>query len=197
VVVFVVSLAVFPKSWVHPDTAFPLLNHGSSYALEPWRPVTSLFTNINSAFMLCNAFVLAHFIHHMEEYRKARLFGAFVSAALGAFAAGIAYPKEYLCHGFAITWLLGLNAAMDASGVRKHRLFGAGVAVACVVISITRYLEIFSLIVSLLFYVAHEGVLIGDYPRTSAASFLLGEAALVVLYGTRTALPMRWLAPQL
>jgi hypothetical protein len=197
VVVFIVSLAIFPNSWRGPDTAFPLLNHGASYAHQPWRPVTSLFTHVNSAFLMFNVFALASFIKHMEEYRTARLYGACVSAIMGAFAAGIAYPAGYFCNGFTTTWLLGLNAAMDPSTARNYRLVGGGVAVGCLCISITRYLEMLSLIVSLVFFVAHEGVLMGNHPRASAAAFMLGAAALAALCGTHTAVPVRMLAPQI
>ena len=116
---------------------------------------------------------------------------------MGAFAAGIAYPTIYFCNGFTTTWLLGLNAALDLSAAQKHRLIGACVAAGCLCISITRYLEILSLIVSLVFFVAHEGVLVGNHPRTSAAAIVLGAVALVVLYGTHTTVHARLLAPQL
>lgn len=109
--------------------SFPLHNHGSTYSQQPWLPFTSLFTNSGFYEMLFNTAFQFLFL------RRALLVGliprgdvvaAVLSCSLlGAFAAGTAFPDDFLSSSGTVTSLSASAAVVfcELEGPRRFSPF--------------------------------------------------------------------------
>ena len=188
-IVMIVTGAALPGGWMAVSPKNPLLNYGAHYGNGIWRPFTSLLTNANPAFASANAVMLFFVGKGMSQ---TLVYSALVSATLGAFAAGIAFPDCYFAEGFVLTSTVaswGLVASIDRE--KKAAYFGVILFTTC--ISLTKSMNLLSPFVAIImFYVlVHHG-------KTGAAAFLLGTAVLCTLYVARihTIALQPFLAPQ-
>ena len=188
----VVAGAQWPGSWTHPSPKNPLLNCGHSYDRGFWRPLSSLFTNVNPAFASANAILVVFLGRTLPQ---TTLLVALTCSALGAFAAGVAFPDCLFAEGFVTSAVLA-SRHLSASGTSPLRR-GALVAVltSCVCVGLTRYMNLLSHVVAL---VSFWSVIGTEYKRAGAFAHLFGVSALCGLYSARVQVPGLWfLAPEL
>ena len=157
VATLVVSVCLTPDAFTHLSASFPLFNRGASYAHQPWRPVTSLFTNTNSAYTMVNAAFQYVLLwreitgHGIIRHRDVMLF-LVAAGALGSFAAGAAFPDEIFAGGFVSSTLLAVHIAGATDSTRRVTVTCCMLAMCSCAISLTKNMEILSHLVALAFF---------------------------------------------
>jgi hypothetical protein len=196
IVVFFVHVGVDDRQSFTPE--FALVNLGATYDVNVWRCVSCLFTDTNAIIMIGNAaFQFTMFTVVLKHGLCCT--NVAVCAALGAFAAGVAFPDTAYAGGLTLSCVAGVAGLCLALEIGSRSLGGLAVTgvVATFTAGLSRGNELLSHLVGSFFYLTLVSI---SYSRTTLplTAYSVAVCVLLAFFCTHSSVPaLSFLSPQL